>query len=308
MSRKNPKLTILVGVSLSGKSTWAKQYCKENPGTYIVSRDTERESLFGTYRMGSNQEEEMINEICKEKTLTLLSNKKNVILDNTHLKLKYINSHINDFNYLADIEIRVFDYDSLEVLNKRNIERAKGYPEKFIPLKVLANQITALEVLSIPKQTYERQRWSYKPQFNDELPYAFIFDLDGTLANGVHRDPFSPKDEEVLQDKPILSVLSVHQPLFNAFEVIYLSGREDKYKEVTEDWLEKHTGNKVETLIMRKTGDHRPDDIVKRELFNQYIKDKFNVLGVFDDRDKVVKMWQREGIFVFDVSQGKGRF
>ena len=58
------------------------------------------------------------------------------------------------------------------------------------------------------------------------------------------------------------------------------------------------------SLIMRKQGDFRADDIVKKELYETYLKDKFNVLCVFDDRDKVVKMWREEGILCNQVYYG----
>jgi hypothetical protein len=55
---------------------------------------------------------------------------------------------------------------------------------------------------------------------------------------------------------------------------------------------------------MRKTGDHRPDYIVKNEIFDQRIRDNFNVLGAFDDRDQVVDMYRKMGITVFQVAPG----
>ena len=39
---------------------------------------------------------------------------------------------------------------------------------------------------------------------------------------------------------------------------------------------------------MRKEKDYRKDSIVKTEIYNEYIKDKYCVTAVFDDRDQVV--------------------
>ena len=57
-------------------------------------------------------------------------------------------------------------------------------------------------------------------------------------------------------------------------------------------------------LYMRKDGDYRPDCIVKREIYEQEIKDKYDVVGVFEDRDSCVKMWRALGLTCFQVADG----
>jgi hypothetical protein len=46
------------------------------------------------------------------------------------------------------------------------------------------------------------------------------------------------------------------------------------------------------------------DDILKEEWLNQEFPDKQNLLCVYDDRDKVVAMWRRNGIPCFQVAPG----
>ncbi len=307
---RTPEVQVLVGCSCTGKSTYAEQYVKENPNTYIVSRDIERISLFRKYRMGSSKEEEYISQICKEKTLILLAKGSNVILDSTHLKWKYIQKHIDDFNYLADIKIIKFEDTNITELNARNTERAKKEPDKLIPLEVLANQMSHYHCINIPQELYKRQRWVFDVPLVNDLPDCYIFDLDGTLANGVHRDPYSPSGEEILNDKVILPVAEALEGILTSSfaKVIFMSGREDKLRSATVQWLDEQLGIKDPVLYMRGTGDQRPDTVVKRELYEASIKGKFNVIACFDDRSKVIEMWRDQGIFVFDVSQGKGRF
>ena len=56
---------------------------------------------------------------------------------------------------------------------------------------------------------------------------------------------------------------------------------------------------------MRKTDDFRQDSIVKKELFDQYIKDKYFVEYWLDDRDQVVKMVREElGLLCLQVYYG----
>jgi hypothetical protein len=82
-----------------------------------------------------------------------------------------------------------------------------------------------------------------------------------------------------------------------------MSGREDICKDLTETWLKTH-GLFVGPLFMRKTGDRRKDNIVKRELFDSYIKDKYYVEFVLDDRSQVVAMWRDLGLTCLQVAPG----
>ena len=40
---------------------------------------------------------------------------------------------------------------------------------------------------------------------------------------------------------------------------------------------------------MRKDGDNRPDQIVKRELYERHVQGLYEIEGVLDDRDRVVE-------------------
>ena len=62
-----------------------------------------------------------------------------------------------------------------------------------------------------------------------------------------------------------------------------------------------------DALYMRKYKDHRDDAIVKAEIAD-IIEEQYQIFAVFDDRKRVLTMWQERGIFTFDVSQGKGDF
>jgi hypothetical protein len=55
---------------------------------------------------------------------------------------------------------------------------------------------------------------------------------------------------------------------------------------------------------MRKSGDYRKDYEVKKEIYETYIKDKFNVLCVLDDRQSVVDMWRSLGLTCLQVNYG----
>jgi hypothetical protein len=58
-------------------------------------------------------------------------------------------------------------------------------------------------------------------------------------------------------------------------------------------------------LFMREKNDFRRDSIIKKQIFNQQIKDVFNVVAVWDDRIQVcVETWYKLGLFCFCTNQG----
>lgn len=150
-------------------------------------------------------------------------------------------------------------------------------------------------------------------KLKDKLP-AFVFDLDGTVCDVSHRRQWvatKPKNWDawnvgISEDKPNIPVLETLQALSTGFPIILVSGRGEEYRQVTEEWLETN-GVTYHQLFMRPAGDHRPDDEVKSELADE-VEKTYRILGVFDDRKRVVDMWISRGIFVFDVGQGKANF
>jgi hypothetical protein len=53
---------------------------------------------------------------------------------------------------------------------------------------------------------------------------------------------------------------------------------------------------------MRKIGDFRPDEVLKKEWLDEVGPE--NIKMIFDDRDKVVKMWRDNGITCLQVAPG----
>lgn len=135
---------------------------------------------------------------------------------------------------------------------------------------------------------------------------AIICDLDGTLALFQNvRGPYDTKDCE--KDEPNVPIVKLLEMLIrNAIKdeltIILVSGRMDEHKEATKRWLAKYE-IPYDALYMRKSGDKRSDPIVKRELFENNIKDKYDVWFVLDDRPRVVRMWRHElGLTVFQLN------
>lgn len=135
---------------------------------------------------------------------------------------------------------------------------------------------------------------------------AIICDLDGTLALIGDRDPFNPKtlDADELNN-PVANILEVyaHQKLFK-IQIIFVTGRFEKYRKQTEGWLKKHDITSY-LLFMRKDEDFRKDIVYKKEIYQTHIQKDYEVLFVLEDRDQTVKMWRQElGLTCLQVAYG----
>jgi hypothetical protein len=88
------------------------------------------------------------------------------------------------------------------------------------------------------------------------------------------------------------------------WKLIFLSGRYEEFEAQTRKFLQKHLPEIPYFLFMRKNGDKRKDFIVKLEIFNEKVRNNFDVQFVLDDRNQVVKMWRELGLDCFQVADG----
>ena len=141
-------------------------------------------------------------------------------------------------------------------------------------------------------------------EIDNHLPDCIIVDIDGTLALANNRNPYDANASiNDILNTPVFKIIELFFYL-EGLEIILITGRQESDREITKTFLNK---NKVsyDKLLMRKTGDFRQDSIVKKELYEEHIKDKFNVLFILDDRNQVVDMWRKElGLPCFQVYYG----
>lgn len=144
------------------------------------------------------------------------------------------------------------------------------------------------------------------------LKKAIIIDLDGTLANCDHRVHFvksKPKNWDAFFEGMGEDVLNewcaelIEAMRMKNYTILFVTGREEKYKVATLDWLKK---NKVEFdhLFMRELKDVRDDFLVKEEIYNQKIKNHYDILFVVDDRVSVVNKWRELGLVCLQCDVG----
>jgi acid phosphatase class B len=88
------------------------------------------------------------------------------------------------------------------------------------------------------------------------------------------------------------------------YRIIFVSGRDDSCSVDTIQWIKDNTYScypMSTKLHMRDVWDNRNDAIVKYEIAQRLNKD-FNIRYVFDDRDRVVKMWREAGFRCLQVA------
>lgn len=146
---------------------------------------------------------------------------------------------------------------------------------------------------------------------------AIIVDIDGTVSDNTHRQHFisyDPKDwdsffGDASKDTPYVEAVEcVNAFAASGHDVIFVTGRAEKCRNDTTDWLIERAGLRVRalnfSLFMRQDGDFRHDDAVKREVYERHIYPQWDVRLVLEDRARVVKMWRELGLTCWQVAEG----
>lgn len=101
MTKSIPKLTMLVGLSGSGKSTYAyKLYKMNRNNTVIVSSDEVRQAIWGTRTIQDRPD--LVFEICHKSIIANLQKGRDVIFDATNLRSKDRRNFLSDIRKAID--------------------------------------------------------------------------------------------------------------------------------------------------------------------------------------------------------------
>lgn len=283
------KLVLTVGVPASGKSTLAQQFVAQ--GFVQIERDLLRMKHYGVWYGGSIDEKKITQYQIEEIRQAVLAGK-DVIVSDTNIG-KDTREYLIKFgtNIGCDVEvIHVAHGMLLEELIERNANRHQA--DKIVPQKIVEQMYVS----------YRDQYPLMAPGYSNTKPRAIIFDIDGTVADmeGV-RGPFDWK--KVGKDKPHEDVIHLLQLLSEHHELIAVSGRDEVCRDETYGWLIRH-GIDFEALYMRPKGSQVKDSAIKHDLYHKYIAPYYNVVGVFDDRDQVVRTWRSMGLRCYQVAPG----
>ena len=130
-------------------------------------------------------------------------------------------------------------------------------------------------------------------------PTAYIFDVDGTLANV---DPYlyyvrgSDRDYDAFHEASIdaLPNIQVVEMLNNAVSdqhaILIVTSRKEKYRGLTSMWLAKNN-IRSHGLFMRADNDNRPDYEAKKDMLDNIIK-LWDVVHAVDDNPNVIRLWE----------------
>lgn len=289
------KLIMTRGLPGSGKSFWAKEQVLKSQGYIKRFNKDDMRSMIDSGKW-SKTNEKFILKLRDTAIVFALLNGHSVIVDDCNLAPKHevaLRNLVEEHNSdnlpkleRCDFEIKDFTDVTVDECIKRDAKRA--IPVGSSVIMGMYNQF----LRPAPKKVI----------FKPNLPNVIICDIDGTLALFDKANPYDRDFSQDVVNEPVKQLLSKM-----VTQVILFSGRKGIYKKQTKDWLDKN-GILYTELYMRPDDDTRDDTILKKEFYDNYIVDKYNVLFVVDDRKKVKRMWVDNGLFVMDVNQNDAEF
>lgn len=280
---------MMRGLPASGKSTKANEIIAGGGEFYRVNRDLLRKMLHND--IFTHQREKVTIEMQQLIVATLLSEGKNVIVDDTNLGEK----HVDMWTMMADLYGANFEViDMMEGLTVNECVRRNEVRENPVPKGVIENMALQFGVT--------------KPGTK-----LVVCDIDGTVADLTHRLEYARGEKKdwkkffslLSGDTPRQDIYIAAQSLAHEHDalLVFVSARPEDYRLETEQWL-RDNGMMYDNLIMRRKGDKRQDTDVKSDIYNRYLK-QYEIVRVFDDRPSVIRMWREKGLEVEDVGNGE---
>ena len=300
------KIIICRGIQGSGKSTWAKQWCHEDPEHRIRINNDDIRNMLGDYWVTSR--EPMVKALYTNSINYAMSVGYDIVIDNMNLNpktVKEIESFVdNDIfgDYEYKIEFKDF-WTPVDECIRRDAKRENPIGEKVI------------------KQAWRRYRdfiihesiMAAKNKMlvqNTNLPAAIIVDMDATVCLNTSGRPFYGEGaaEGMLIDEPITPILELIRNFCDNYpaKLIILTGREDtpEIRKATEEWLENNFLH-PDILLMRPAKSFIAGPVCKKKLYEDNVKGKFYIPFVLEDNAKCVAMWRDEGLICLQPNEGK---
>lgn len=303
---------MLQGPPSSGKTTFARDYIQTHKDCVIVNRDDFR-SARGEYWVPS--QEDYISDIEEAAVRSALKRGLTPIIDATNLNPKAVSKwHTIADEFGVEVETKSFYIPFKDAVERDRLRGEAG--GRSVGEKVLKDFYLRYFEEEFRKEVYTDHTF-IRNDDNPDLPPCIIVDLDGTVALHQGRGPFEWDKIDTDKCDPRMRQV-IERYILDGVNVIFLTGRNKTsiaYAK-TYDWLAKYfpyyktdmnTLKKFYkwSLIMRTEKDYRPAPISKKELFEQYVDGKYNVLAVFDDSNRCVEMWRSLGLLTLQPADNK---
>lgn len=281
------KATITIGISASGKTSWARTQdarviCRDDIRTKMLiddGFDATNQNIWSRWKFAKEQEK-VVTKRSWEIAGYCAGIGKDIIICDTNLnadRRAEMQERLETLGYT--VEYKQFDI-SYEEACKRDRFRKDTVGEAVI----------YKQWLQLYGEPYKAPEGAKK---------CVIVDIDGTLAHmGGRRGPF--EWDKVHGDSCDEVVQHLVNSFDNSYELIVMSGRDGCCYDITKQWLDDNTIY-YDQLVMRAAGDMRKDYIVKRELFDKHVRGKFEVVCVIDDRPQLLRLWLSLGLKTISV-------
>jgi predicted kinase len=294
------RLLITRGLPASGKTTFAR---KLQPRVVRVNRDDLRRMLHGQ-RLYTQWAEGQVTLVQRATVETLLRAGADVIVDDTNLRTRTVRDWAEiAARFGATFEVHDFTDVPVEECIRRDAERPEQDRVGAGAIRTMHAKYLAGRNLPLPVPYVRPGAGAVVYEPDPELPAAVLVDIDGTVALLAGRDPYDWS--RVGSDAPNPAVIAAVRAMHAAGNaIVFCSGRDEVSRSETEAWLDLYVGVPYEALFLRPDGDGRKDAVVKHEIFESQIRHRWRIVGVFDDRQQVVRMWRALGLTVFQVAEG----
>lgn len=289
------KLVIMRGLPGSGKSTWAKAWVNEDPINRVRLNWDDMRNMMGPYWIPERENTGILKELREKFLKHMMERNWDIVCDNMNLNPKEIEFYENivkEFNedgHPYTIEFKDF-FIPVEECIRRDAMRANPIGEKTI--KSLFHKYMPLIVGSEHRKKIESQ-----PTYRADKPDCIIVDMDGTLAFNLSGRSFFDDIDMIKYDTPLLATVSILRAMkmTGTCNIFIVTGRSEKSREATEVWL---TENNIpfDKVFMREEGDFSHSNDFKQKVYEDNIKNNYNVLFVLDDDTKCMKMYQDQGL------------
>lgn len=293
------KAILTIGVSASGKSTWADEFVKANPSYQKIERDCIRKGIM--FQKGydgldwSKWKFQWEKDVTREHERLIdvaIQNGRDIVVSDTNLNPKTRASLTRRFKEAGyEVEERMFPISYEEAVTRDSRRRYGVGPS------VIAQQM----------ESWDKQfSKTYVP--DTTKPQALILDLDGTIAHhDGKRDIYDTA--AAINDRCDSEVKAIVNGLHHqGWYIIVLTGRKAAHKQASLDWLKKNRIPFFEFHCRPEGDEERHDDEVKLDVFWRDIAPRYNVRAVIEDRPRVCRAWRSIGLKTFQVGNPHKEF